>query len=452
MEPVRLESGGPAEPGAPVLPAPVASEAGLAPASPAPVARCRHFGVCGGCARQDLEYDAQLKRKETELREILAARIPDLKPLVPSPSPWYYRNKMEFAFGFQRKSDPEDPSSGSEPGASEARLSPALLAPVPCALGLRRKGRFYGVVNLTECYLMSEAVPPVMAAVRDWADRHGLPPYHLRRHHGFLRYVVMREGKRTRQLMVILVTAPPEGGMDSSGEAGFAVRLDELGEILKRLGVTSFLWAVTDRQADLAVGPVRRTVFGIPGFEEDMAGVRFNLSPYAFFQPNVELAERLILKARELLGPGWGMLLDLYCGVGGMTMTMASCAKRTIGVELEPAAVADATRNAALNGITNCQFLAEDSLTFLRRFSNYSFLADRWAVLLDPPRSGMHPRMPSQIMRVAPPVIIYVSCNPKKLVEDLAILSSAYRVEDATPFDFFPHTPHAEVLAKLVRK
>jgi 23S rRNA (uracil-5-)-methyltransferase RumA len=444
MDPARLDSGGPAE---------------TAPF----VARCRHFGVCGGCARQDLEYDVQLQRKEAELREILGARIPDLDPIVPSSSPWYYRNKMEFAFGFQRKPDAADTPSGEAapamlaPGASGARQAPALLAPAmpsasPVAIGLRRRGQFYGVVNLTECYLMSPAVPGVLAAVRDWADRHQLPPYHLRRHNGLLRYVVMREGKRTRELMVILVTAPPGTGPDSPDEAGFTAQLDELGGALKGQGVTSFLWAVTDRQADLAVGPIRRTLFGEPGFEENLAGVRFSLSPYAFFQPNVELAERLILQARGLLGTGWDMLLDLYCGVGGMTMTLSACAKRAIGIELEPAAVADATRNASLNGLVNCQFVAEDSLTFIRRFSNHSFLADRWPVVLDPPRSGMHPKMPAQIMRVAPPVIIYVSCNPKKLAEDLEVFSAAYRVEKATPYDFFPHTPHVEVLVKLVRK
>jgi len=456
MDSARLDSGGPAEPApeaneacldsfvrqAPVLPEPRVADATLAQASPAlGIARCRHFGACGGCARQDLAYDVQLQRKEAELREVLGARIPDLDPIVPSPSPWYYRNKMEFAFGFQRKPDAADTPSGE-----------AMPSASPVAIGLRRRGQFYGVVNLTECYLMSPAVPGVLAAVRDWADRHRLPPYHLRRHDGLLRYVVMREGKRTGQLMVILVTALPGSGPDSPGEAGFSAQLDELGVALKGLGVTSFLWAVTDRQADLAVGPVRRTVFGEPVFEENLAGVRFSLSPYAFFQPNVELAEHLILQARGLLGTGWDMLLDLYCGVGGMTMTLSSCAKRAIGIELEPAAVADAGRNAVLNGLTNCQFVAEDSLTFIRRFSNHSFLADRWPLVLDPPRSGMHPKMPAQIMRVAPPVIIYVSCNPKKLAEDLAVFSAAYRVEKATPFDFFPHTQHVEVLAKLVRK
>jgi 23S rRNA (uracil1939-C5)-methyltransferase len=455
MDPVRLDSGGPAEtapavssaPGVadatltPALPAPGVADATLTPALPAPGAvRCRHFGACGGCARQDLEYGAQLARKDTELREILGALIPGLKPIVPSPSPWYYRNKMEFAFGFERKPSFE----GTAPGESPPK------APLPAThnvtLGLRRRGRFYGVVNLTECFLMCEAVPAVLDAVREWAGRNGLPPYHLRRHDGFLRYVVMREGKRTRQLMVILVTAPPPD------ESGFAAMLNGLGSSLRERGVSSLLWAVTDRQADLAVGAIRQVVFGEPRFAEELAGAKFSLSPYAFFQPHVEQAERLILRARELLGTGHEMLLDLYCGVGGLTITLANCAKRTIGIELDPTAVSDASRNAVLNGMKNCQFVAEDSLTFVRRFSNYSFLADRWAVVLDPPRAGMHPKMPAQILRVAPPVVLYVSCNPKKLAEDLSVLGSAYRVEEAVPYDFFPHTPHVEVLAKLVRR
>ncbi len=354
-----------------------------------------------------------------ELRTVLGPYADVLEPIVPSPSPWYYRNKMECAFGFDRDG---------------------------VALGLRRKGRFYGVVTLEECFLMSEAVAPILAAARGWATAHALPPYHLRRHEGLLRYVTVREGKRTGQRLVILVTAPP------TDEAAFTVALEDLGTRLKPLGVTSLLWSVTDRQADLAVGEIRRTVLGEPWFEERLSGCTFRLSPYAFFQPHVEMAERLADRARMMLGTGWPVLLDLYCGVGGLSLGLTGCAERIIGVELEAAAVADATANAARNGRSGVQFLAEDSLVFLRRFSNLSFMADKWAVLLDPPRAGMHPKMAAQLLRTAPPVMVYVSCNPKKLAEDLGQLSRDYRLETAIPFDFFPQTPHVEVLARLVRR
>ena len=387
--------------------------------TPASAARCRHFGVCGGCARQDVEYGTQVAAKEKELVGVLGPFAAALSPAVPSPSPWFYRNKMEFAFGFEHGS---------------------------LALGLRRRGRFYGVVNLEECFIMSEAAGGIIALVRDWASRHGLTPYHLRKHVGLLRYLTLREGKRTGQLLAILATTSPADGN------AFNALLDELAEGLRGKGVTSFLWSVTERQADLAVGEIMRTVFGENRFEEILAGCRFSLSPYAFFQPNVILAEKLIEKARSLLGSSWPVLLDLYCGVGGITFPLSGAAKRVIGVELEASAVEDAQRNAALNNISNCQFVAEDSLSFIRRFSNYSFFADKWALLIDPPRSGMHPKMAMQILRVAPPVIIYVSCSPKKLAEDLWTFSRDYRLEEAIPYDFFPHTPHVEVLTKLVRK
>ena len=382
--------------------------------------RCRHFGVCGGCATQDVEYGEQVARKDALLRELLGPLCGEvLRPMVPSPSPWFYRNKMEFAFGFEHGE---------------------------LAIGLRRRGRFFGVVNIEECFIMSESVAPVLDAVRTWAKGKGFPPYHLRRHEGLLRYVVMREGKRTGQLLVILVTAPPPD------EAVFSSALDELGEKLRALGITSLLWSVTDRKADLAVGVIKRTVFGNPWFEEELAGVKFRLSPYAFFQPNVAGMDVLIGKAGEFLGSNWKMLIDLYCGVGGLTLPLASRAERVIGIESETAAVEDAAENARLTGTGNASFLAEDSLSFLRRFSNYSFLGDRWAVVLDPPRAGMHPKMPYQLERVAPPVIVYVSCNPKMLDSDLKSLYRAYRVEGAIPFDFFPHTPHVEVLVRLARK
>jgi len=370
----------------------------------------------------------QLANKEAEVRALLAEHAAVLKPIVPCESPWYYRNKMEFAFGFER--DPQ-----AEEGADQT-----------VAIGLRRKGRFYGVVNLEECFLMCEAAPAVLAAVRSWAVAHALPPYHLRRHQGLMRYVVMRQGKRTGELLVILVTAVP------GDRPAFEAALEDLAPALKTLGVTSLLWSVTDRQADLAVGEIQKAVFGNAWFTERLAGVSFTLSPYAFFQPNVVMAEKLIEQARGLLGTGWAHLVDLYCGVGGITLALAGCATRATGIELDPHAVEDAGRNAAANGITNGRFVAEDSLTFLRRFSNFSFLADKWAVILDPPRAGMHPKMAAQILRVAPPVILYVSCNPKKLAEDLRELGRAYQLAEATPYDFFPHTPHVEVLAKLVRR
>lgn len=395
---------------------------------PSSAARCRHFGWCGGCATQDQAYAVQLANKEAEVRALLAEHVAALKPIVPCESPWYYRNKMEFAFGFER--DPQ-----AEEGADQT-----------VAIGLRRKGRFYGVVNLEECFLMCEAAPAVLAAVRSWAVAHALPPYHLRRHQGLMRYVVMRQGKRTGELLVILVTAVPVD------RPAFEASLDDLAPALKTLGVTSLLWSVTDRQADLAVGEIQKAVFGNAWFTERLAGVTFTLSPYAFFQPNVVMAEKLIEQARGLLGTGWAHLVDLYCGVGGITLALAGCATRATGIELDAHAVEDAGRNAAANGIANGRFVAEDSLTFLRRFSNFSFLADKWAVILDPPRAGMHPKMAAQILRVAPPVILYVSCNPKKLAEDLRELGRAYQLAEATPYDFFPHTPHVEVLAKLIRR
>jgi len=408
------------------LPEPASGAELISPDAPAMAAgpgatipRCRHFGWCGGCARQDLTYEAQLAKKMDELRVILGRNADVLEPIVPCDPPWYYRNKMECAFGFDRDG---------------------------VALGLRRRGRFYGVVTLEECFLMSEAVAPILAAARAWATARTLAPYHLRRHEGVLRYVTIREGKRTGHRMVNLVTAaPPEA-------SAFGAALDDLAERLRPLGVTSLLWSVTDRQADLAVGELRRTVFGEPWFEETLSGCTFRLSPYAFFQPNVGMAERLAERARGLLGTGWPVLLDLYCGVGGLSLGLAGCATRVIGVELEAAAVEDATANAARNGRGTCQFLAEDSLVFMRRFSNLSFMADKWAVLLDPPRAGMHPKMAAQLLRTAPPVMIYVSCNPKKLAEDLAMLERDYRLETAIPYDFFPQTPHVEVLAKLVRR
>ncbi|MEK7474030.1 MAG: 23S rRNA (uracil(1939)-C(5))-methyltransferase RlmD [Candidatus Coatesbacteria bacterium] len=412
----------PPEPAPPSVPT---EEAYAPPFAPHGVARCRHFGWCGGCARQNLPYEEQVALKTSELNALLGDYAAVLKPMETGPSPWFYRNKMEFAFGFERGE---------------------------LAIGLRRKGKFFGVVRLEECFLMHEAVGAVLAAVRDWTTAHTWPPYHLRRHQGLLRYVVMRDGKRSGELLVMLVTAPPAEPTVPGGPAAFEATLDELARRLAPLGVTSLLWCVTDRQADLAVGEIRKTVLGHPWLEEHQSGFTYKLSPYAFFQPNVVLAERLGERAGEMLGGPWPVLVDLYCGVGGLTLPLSKRVGRAIGVEVEGAAVEDAGRNAALNGVTTVQFVAEDSLTFLRRFSNYSFLADRWAVTLDPPRAGMHPKMAAQLLRVAPPVILYVSCNPKKLVEDLGILTRDYRLEEAVPFDFFPHTPHVEVLAKLVRR
>jgi 23S rRNA (uracil1939-C5)-methyltransferase len=400
--------------------------------SPAPTrvpAPCDHISICGGCRFQDLDYAEQLRHKERQVAECLAhlAGIHvSVRSVKPAPRRFHYRNKMEYSFG----ADPD------------GRLT----------LGLHRRGYFERVFDLERCHIATPVSSEIVDAVRDFARRESIPPYDLRRHTGVLRFLAVREGIRTGQVMVNVVA--------SEAHPAFPRLATELTERVPR--ISSVVLNLSRRRAQVAVGEEERILAGTATILERLDDLEFEISSNSFFQTNTEQAEVLLSSALEGLAlSGRETVLDVYSGTGTFTLPIARRASEVIGIESSEVAVRDARRNAARNGITNARFVRGEAVEELGdrlglgpgpgRISTERARVD--AVLVDPPRAGLHPGVVSRLIQLDSPRLVYVSCNPSTLGRDLAVLTeSRYRVEWVEPIDMFPHTPHIECVAVLSRR
>lgn len=400
---------------------------------------CPHFGTCGGCQWQDLPYQDQLHWKRTHVLESLqhlaGIRETLVPPTIPSPRQQFYRNKMEFTFSNRRW------LSAEEIAAKDVQFGPT------CALGLHVRGFFDKVFNLEHCFLESPRTPELVKTVRAWAADSGLQPYSTRDHQGFWRFLVMREGKRTGQSLVHLLTAPHPTGTEV---------VDKLAhDLLSRFPeLTTFVHSITGSKAQVAFGQSSRVVFGPGTIEEELGGLRFRISAHSFFQTNTDAAEKLYETVRQFGEfTGKETVWDLYCGTGSIALFVASRVRRVLGFEVIQDAVDDALINCDLNGITNCRFIAGDLKDAIRQEQRTARPEDLPDVIItDPPRAGMHPKVVQALIDLAPSRIVAVSCNPATLARDLALLSDQYEVERVQPFDLFPHTSHIECVVGLKRR
>lgn len=381
--------------------------------------RCVHFGSCGGCTvdpstRQPAPYALQCAEKEARVRSLLNGfSVDEWRPIIPSPQPWNYRNKMEFAFG-----------------------QPFTEEHVPFCLGLREAGRYDRIVDLQECHLISPEAFSILREVRAWALEQRLAGYHRRRHEGDLRYLVIREGINTGQRMAVLVARQSPSGIDA-----LANRL--------RPFVSTFWLGVTAEKSDIARAQDMRLLIGTGAIEETLGGVRYRISPYSFFQTNTRGTETLYGLLRDWATDGSGALLDLYCGSGGITLALADCFDRVIGVDTNADAIEDGRANAELNGFSTVEFVCDDALQFMDKLPASKFAVQLSALVVDPPRPGLHPKALSAVVDLNPPRLAYVSCNPESLTRDLAGLVPHYRITSVQPVDLFPNTPHVETVCLM---
>ena len=387
----------------------------------APAALCRHFGVCGGCSIQDRPYPDQLSYKKKLIERALAG-LPDLPgfEMRGSPGIWNYRNKMEFSFG-----DVHPPRPGQW-----------------LHLGMKPKGRWHTILDLEECRLPSPEAAPLLAAVRAWAEREKVPPYNSHKNEGELRHLVLREAKNRDERLVLLVTASGNIPRESFVAAASSV-----------YPATTILLGRNQKVSDTAVCESMEVLTG-PGFVTETlkfsdGNVDYRISPQSFFQTNTWGAQTLyeLLRGwtREL---GAGLMLDLYCGGGGIALSLAGACRRVIGVESNRDAAADAKANAALNGLSNCEFYGAAVEFILPALLDM----DPDAAVVDPPRSGLHPNAVAALLAHSPKTLFYVSCNPESLARDLKALAPRYRTSRLAGVDLFPHTEHVETVAWLSRR
>jgi len=374
--------------------------------------RCPHFGPCGGCLWQHLDYTAQLRAKqaivEESLRHLGGLDRLSVRPIIGMDEPWHYRNKMEFSF------HPEG------------------------WLGLHRRGRWDDVVDLSTCFLQSPRTVEILGEVRQFVRAHGLPCYDARTHQGLLRHLVIREGRATGELLVAVVTASPQFSQARALAARLAAAHPEL---------TGFIWAVNPSKGDSVEVQGTHVLHGRPHIFERLRDLRFKLGLLTFFQTNTAQAERMIDVVREMAGAAEDVV-DLYCGVGTFALALAAQAGRVTGIEVVPASVEAARENAALNGITNAAFHTAD----VRGFDRRPEAVRPDLLVLDPPRAGAGARVMAAVARAAPRRVIYISCNPTTLAPDLRTLVGAgYEVRVLQPLDLFPQTYHVECVVLLER-
>jgi 23S rRNA (uracil1939-C5)-methyltransferase len=306
-------------------------------------------------------------------------------------------------------------------------------------LGLHKAGRWDAVLEIEKCWLTTDLGNAIRNAVRDWAREEGLEPYDQAEGTGYLRHLVVREGRNSGQVLVQLVTAPKE-----RFETGYFV------EVLRRFPqVRSIHWAINDSPAEVTNLPTT-LLWGDDAIEEVLSGLRFRVRPNAFLQTNSEMAERLYALAREFAGlTGRETVWDLYCGIGTIGLSMAAQALTVWGVEVSEESVACALENAELNGITNAAFFAGTVGDAVEELKERSGAPD--LVVVDPPRAGLAGKALRRVGRIGAPRIVYVSCNPTTLAGDAKQLRAdwGYELVRARPVDMFPHTPHVECVALL---
>jgi 23S rRNA (uracil1939-C5)-methyltransferase len=388
--------------------------------------RCPHVHQCGGCRFQELDYGAQCRLKERQVRETLVhlggIADPPVRPIVPAPSPFHYRNKMEFSF---------HPAADGSP-----------------RLGLHERGTFDRVFALETCLLPSPLTVDVVHLTQRFAAERGWLAYHPRTHQGQVRYLIVRHLPATDQCAVHLVAT-------DAGVPG----LDDWARAVESLApaVRAVTLVVNPSRANVAFGDAEHVLRGGATIVERLLDLDFEVSANAFLQTNSRQAEALYTAALAAARiEGGERVLDLYCGTGTLTLLFARAvgSGSAVGVDSVPDAIERASRNAERNGIPRARFVTGEARQVLREWARGerpgAIRPD--LVVVDPPRSGLHPRVVARIAELEPRRIVYVSCNPATLARDLKDFAPRhYRAEEVQPVDMFPQTPHIECVTRLER-
>ncbi|MDE6743242.1 MAG: 23S rRNA (uracil(1939)-C(5))-methyltransferase RlmD [Lachnospiraceae bacterium] len=423
---------------------------------------CRYAGVCGGCLYQGFPYEEQLKIKEGQVMKLLGAYLSRLKPsngdaalnetacngettevlydgIMPSPKQYGYRNKMEFTFGDETKD--------------------GLLS-----LGLHKRGSFYDILTVSDCLIMDEDYRKILMFTRDYFAERNIPYFHRMNHTGYLRHLLVRKAARTGEILVALVTSTQmkvdlESWVNGILEM-FGQCRDDQKDIQKgnlrgmedgfKGKIKGILHIENDSLADAVKCDRQNILYGTDVILEELLGLQFSISAFSFFQTNSLGAEVLYELVRKYVqGKEAGSVVyDLYSGTGTIAQMLAPAAKKVIGVEIVEDAVEAAKKNAAFNGLNNCEFLAGDVLKVLDEITEKPDY-----IILDPPRDGIHPKALQKIIGYGVENMVYISCKPTSLARDLGPLTEAgYKIRRLGMVDMFPGTGNVECVCQLVRK
>ena len=375
------------------------------------VPQCPLAGQCGGCKWQHIDYLQQLTIKKELIQKTFAAKqisLPDFT-IVCGEKELFYRNRMDFMFCRNGE------------------------------LGLKEAGRWWAVVDLPECFLMSKEANEILSRLRVWTKNSGLPFWDNKKHEGFWRAAVIREGKNTGERLVAIIT-------NRNPEAEKLIK--ELSDVIGDL-TTSIVWGINERITDLSDADEIISIKVNPWLIEEINGLKYQIAPCSFFQTNSDMAKKLQDTVLELVEPKNKTVADFYCGAGFFSLALVKTgAKKVVGVEADMAGIAAAKNNARINNL-KADFFAAKIEDY---FKDETIAQNFNTIILDPPRAGLHPKVIEILLKTLPSTIVYVSCNFSRLAEELSKFLEFYSIANFRALDLFPQTPHVEVVIKLVKK
>lgn len=380
-------------------------------------APCSHFKFCGGCQIQQVPYDKQLILKKEMLMDCFNQQAfkhlaSYCKEIIAAPTPFYYRNKMDFSFSKENEK---------------------------IYLGLKQRARYDKIIHLKECHLQSSYSIKICKSSAEFFNSKKISVWDYQSHQGLLRHLTIRESKSTQNIMLIVTISEPYLELIKEFSCYICEKFPQ---------INSIWMAVQSSAGDTQEGSSYHHISGKEHLRDHIGNVPFAISPNAFFQTNTDAATLLFQKAIELANPkSTDIVLDLYCGTGTIGLLFAKFVKKVIGIELNSKSIEDAKLNAQIQSIHNCQFYAGDVKDILKE---NPFAAD--ILICDPPRSGLHPKALKQILNIQASKIVYISCHPMNMIRDLVILEKEYAVEVIQPMDMFPHTYHLECISILTKK
>lgn len=394
---------------------------------------CEHFGVCGGCKWQNMNYEQQLFYKQNEvknhLQRIGKIELPEFEPILGSEKKFFYRNKMEFSFSNSRWLTEAEIGSDEDLGNRNA-------------LGFHIPKMWDKILDIKKCHLQEDPSNAIRNEVRDFANANGLTFYNPREHSGLLRTLMLRTAS-TGEIMLLVQ-------FFENDKANRELLLDHLYKKFPQ--ITSLQYVVNNKANDTLYDQDIKLYKGRDYILEEMEGLKFSINAKSFYQTNSDQAYELYKITRDFAGlTGNETVYDLYTGTGTIAQFVSKKAKKVIGVESVPDAIKDAKANAERNNIDNCEFFVGD----MKVVFNDAFIAQHGqpdVIITDPPRDGMHKDVIEQIMKIAPEKVVYVSCNSATQARDLALMDEKYKVTRVRPVDMFPQTHHVENVVLLERR
>ena len=395
--------------------------------------KCEHFGICGGCKWQNMNYETQLFYKQKQVvdnfQRIGKFDFPEVNPILASEDIFAYRNKVEYTFSNKRWLQKEE-----MPDADAGNINTN-------GLGFHLPGMFDKILDIHHCDLHDELGNEIRNAVKEYAIEHKLPFWNARSQEGLLRNLIIRNSVCGDVMVILVFTA-----LNPETKALLSFIREKFPQI------TSLLYVENTKVND-SIADLQTHIFSGKDFmTEQMNELSFKVAPLAFYQTNAKQALQLYEVTSRMANVQEDQTVyDLYTGTGTIALFVANKAKKVVGIEYVESAIENAKENASLNNITNTDFFTGD----MAKIFTDDFIANNGkpdVIITDPPRSGMHPDVVEQILRIFPERIVYVSCNPATQARDVALLIEKYKVVEVQPVDMFPHTHHVENVALLERK